>query len=571
MITYPPGQITTSGARRLLEITEPHVTYQAYDDSMVFHLMGPLAPTPGVQPGIVIADDSIKGLIPSWRTLDQVGANQDGVTFQDAVYEPAELDLMVEAHGRNPTETRQVIRDWISAWDAKKQGELSVFTPEQGLWWAKARWLKAPTDPLMNPWGNRQRFLWTARLDNAFWRSYDSVGQWQMTYEAMKDTFGYTAGSQSATSLGANWPLRYAGPETTGYIYTADGQARWEDADPLFNTDDREVVCGPYKDFNTSTDYQAVTMWWGSIPEIAMPDAAGNDVWVRMGRNGNGTWNGYGVRLRVKFGQITLSRFNNFVETQMVRKFLRLNPLKADRFTLVAGYEGNARLFKVLRNGVEIAAHKEEGTGSALGASYRGIGFGMYAAGSFLTQATPANIKKITAGDNSTVSQQGYLTLTNIGDIDSWPRYLLYGPGTFYIGNGPDSQDYVEFGPILDGQVVLLETEPRLRSVVDLTPSTVETSDVLTPFQKLIGLEKVLTLAANRNHPPLLRELESQFGVLPPQGNLYSYLTGRFSNPIPAKTPGAAASTSTIWVKIDNGNASSRIVGAVTPYRRWPL
>lgn len=568
MISYPPGEITPNGARRLLDGKEPHISYVGYDDSAVFHLMGPLAPAAGVQEGVTIARESIKGLIPNWKMLDQAGANQDGVTFNDALYEAAEIDMVVEAQGLTPAGTRKVIRDWVAAWDSKQQGELHVFTQEQGLWWAPVRWLKAPGESLMRAQANRQRFVWSARIDDALWRSYDSVGTFQFSYVDMTDTFNYTSGSLSASTLGTNWPLVYDQPDNInrGYIKTDGNQALWNDGESLYS---REVVAGPYKDFSTTTDNQVVSLVLGTIPEITLPYSAYNDIWGRMGRNSNGTWNGYGIRARMTWGYIELARFNNFTKTVMYWRPLLIPPIIGEKFTLVCGYENDPRLFKVMRDGVEILSHKEETTDSALGSSYRGIGFGMKAQLAIITQATPASVRKISAGVNSTVSQSGYVSLTNIGDVEAWPRFLLYGPGTFNIGNGPDSSDTVAFGPLLDGQVVLIETEPRRRSVVDLTPSSVSTDQELNVFQKL--LKALVSFASNNNVPPLLQQFESLFGILPPQGNLYSYLTGRFTKSVPAKSPGAEPTTSQIFVKIDDGNANSKVVAALTPRRRWPL
>ena len=569
MISYPPGELTPHGARRLIEGREPHISYVSHDGGVVWHLMGPFAPTAGVQPGVTITRESIKGLIAPWQTLDQAGANQDGVTFNDAVYQPAEIDMVVEAHGSSPDETRTVIRDWISSWDAHKTGELHIFTPEQGHWWAPVRWIKAPMDALMRASSNRQRFVWTCRIDDVFWRSYDSVSSFGFDYAKMTDSFEFVSQPVTQpTKLGDNWPLAYYGTGG-GYVFTDGRQAKWADSFDKLATDPRGVVVGPYKDFNTATNNQVVELLWGTTPEIVLRGSAANDIWGRMSRAGNGTWNGNGIRARIKFNEIVLSRYNNYAETIMKRRPLILPPLFDDRFTLVCGFEVDERLFKVLRNGVELMSHKESGTGSLLGSSYRGVGFGMMAGGALIGQATPGNLRKIKAGDNAKVSQSGYLPLANNGDVDSYPRYLLYGPGYFSLGNGPDNPDVVEFGPLLDGQVVLIETEPRRRSVVDLTPSTVSTSQVLNPFQQLI--KNLVSFASNGNIPPLLQQFESIFGILPPQGNLYSYLSGRFTNPVPAKLPGQSPVTSSIKVKIDNGNASSKVVAALTPRRRWPL
>lgn len=584
MTTYPPGEISLNQARRMVEGKEPFVSYRSWDEQTNWHIMGPLSPVPGVHDGITITDDSIKGLIGTWQMLDQTGANQDGTTFQDAVYSPVEIDMTVEAHGTTEQATRQVIRDWISSWDAHRTGELAVYTPENGMWWGDVRWLKAPTDTLMAAHAKRQRFLWTARIDDGFWRSYDSVSQFGFTYETMTDTFNYSAGSANATTLGANWPLKYYGTGG-GYIYSTtsaplggfipQNQARWrDDPDDPFTTNSREVIVGPYAGFNTSTDNQVVSIVLGSIPEISLPSGAFNDIWARMGRNANGTWNGHGIRARVGWGYIELARYNGFdgsgnpIKTILASRPLILPPLFGEKYTLVAGYDGNNRLFKIVRNNIDVLVHRERGTGSSLGAAYRGIGFGMFAAGALISQATPASVRKISAGDNTTVTQEGFVQLTNVGDVTSWPRYLLYGPGQFSIGNGPDTEDLVEIGPLLDGQVVLIETEPRRRSVIDVTPTPLP-AQTLNPFQKFI--QALVNFASNNNVPPLLRQFENLFGILPPQVAVYSLMSGRFTTGIEPKPSNSAGTTSNIRIRIDDGNASSKVVAALTPMRRWPL
>lgn len=343
MITYPAGDLTPNQVRRLAEGSEPQISYISPDDYFTFHLMGPRSPIAGVQEGIVILRESIKGLIAPWQTLDQAGANQDGVTFVDAVYSPAEIDMMVEAHGLTPANTRKVIRDWVQAWDVKSPGKLQVSADDNGDWFANVRWLKAPADALMRATTNRQRFMWTARMDDAFWYSLDSV-----------------------SSRATNGPLSFI----------------------------------------------------------------------------------------------------------------------------------------------------------------------------------------------------------NTGDQVAWPRYLLYGPGTFSIGNGPGSTDLVEFGPLLAGQVVLLETEPRRRSIVDVSPSELPPQN-LTPFQQF--LTGLISFATNGNVPPLLEQFASLFGVVPPQGNLYQYLQGRFTTPIPAQPSSGPGLPSQINVEITGGGNTTRIIGAITPRRRWPL
>lgn len=569
MISYPFGQVTPNQARRLVNGDEPFIAYRSFDGQATFHLMGPLSPVIGVQEGVTISRDSIKGLVPTWQMLDQSGANQDGVTFNDAVYNPTEIDMVVEAHGTSVEATRQVIRDWVSSWDARRTGELSVFTPDNGMWWADVRWLKAPTDALMRASSKRQKFVWTVRIDDAFWKSFDSVSTFGFVYEDMTDLFNY--GSSQSTDLGANWPLKYYG-SGGGYIYANGFQAVWKD-ESGFNTSSREVICGPYKNFSTDTDNSVVSIVLGTIPEISLPTGAYNDIWARMGRNSNGTWNGYGVRARIGPAYVELARFNGFdgggapIKSVLASRPMLLPPVFGEKFSLICGADGDPRKFKVSRNGIDILNHKEVDSGSAIGSSYRGIGFGMYAAGALITQATPAHVRKISAGDNSAVSQGDFVSLTNLGDVEAWPRYLLYGPGKFFIGNGPFSEDMIEFGPILPGQVVLIETEPRRRSVVDLSPTAQPQS--LGPVQTLI--KNLITFATNNNVPPLLAQFESLFGILPPQGPLFALLNGRFSKPFGPKPAGTLGVSAPIRIRVEDGSASTRVVAALTPRRRWPL
>lgn len=571
MISYPAGVLTPNQARRLIEGREPMIVYKSYDDSMTFHIMGPLSPIIGVQEGITVAAESIKGLTPNWQMLDQSGANQDGTTFADAVYEPAELDMVVEAHGLTAKGTRRVIRDWIASWDAHKTGELSVFTFDAGLWWAPVRWLKAPGEQLMRATSLRQRFIWSARIDDAFWRSYDSVATFRFTYNDLSLDFPTAISS----GLGGNWPLKYTG-SGTGVIYvTSTLQAGWKDQTGS-NTQTREVVAGPYKNYSTGTDNQVISMQLGVLPDVTYQASAYNDLWGRMGKNSAGNWNGYGVRARIGQKSVELSAWNNNVKTVLATAALTEPPKIYERWRLICGYQGNSKLFTVYRGNIRVLSFVDDRGLSTYGESFRGVGFGMLAAGITKTvgstvpnQMSPANVRNFQAGVNQDTDQgSNFLPLTNIGDVEAWPRYLIYGPGTFYIGNGPGTSDTVSIGPLLDGQVVLLDTEPRRRTVIDVSPTALPSQD-LTPTQLFI--KSLVTLATNNNTVPFLEQFESWFGILPPQGPLYSLLSGRFTFPIPAKSPGAAPKAVYISVKITGGNANSKVVAAVTPRRRWPM
>ena len=85
-------------------------------------------------------------------------------------------------------------------------------------------------------------------------------------------------------------------------------------------------------------------------------------------------------------------------------------------------------------------------------------------------------------------------------------------------------------------------------------------------------MDRLTSLATNNNVSPLLEWFESLLGIMPPQGEMYSLLKGRFTEQIalPKKPTGGPPETVSIPVEIVNGNPDSKIIAAVTPQRRWP-
>lgn len=352
-VTYPNSVVTPYGSYTMLERIEPLITYTSFDGTKRFHIRGGLAPTGVRLPNYGgVAMQSIQGLAPPFKHLDQQGARQDGTTWNDTVYDAAEYDMTLTAVAADAAELSETVRDWIAAWDPKKPGLFEYFTYEMGCWWCDTRLFKTWTDQLKRS-PRRQRkmtFAHAARNDNAFWRSADSVS------------------------------------------------------------------------------------------------------------------------------------------------------------TFAPG-----------------------GTGGA-----------------------------------------GFIPLTNIGSEDGWARHLCYA-GTsngavFSFGNGPGNTTTITFGPLLAGQIVLITTMPRLRSIVDLTPNLPPQS--LSQIQAFIDM--LLKLITANQVPPLLQWFESLFGILPPQGPLYSLLRGRFSKPIPGVAQPSEATTSYTAVKITGGNSASKVISALTPLRRWP-
>jgi hypothetical protein len=172
----------------------------------------------------------------------------------------------------------------------------------------------------------------------------------------------------------------------------------------------------------------------------------------------------------------------------------------------------------------------------------------------------------------------GFCPLTNFGTRPVFPRFLVTGPGTFTLGNGavPTLQGTISsagspitFGPLDAGQMALIYTQPRIRSVVDLSPT--QPAQLLTAFQTMIKTW-VNSAVGQAPVPPELTALESTYGILPPQGPLYSLLKGRFtsSSALPPMDDGYPVVTQYITVGITGGNSSSQIVAAATPYRTWP-
>jgi hypothetical protein len=139
---------------------------------------------------------------------------------------------------------------------------------------------------------------------------------------------------------------------------------------------------------------------------------------------------------------------------------------------------------------------------------------------------------KLVASNSTTLGLVGggannFLPLWNRGDQDSWPRFLVVGPGTFTIGDGTTTAKVI-FGPLTAGQQVLITTLPRIRSIIELTTST----------------------------------------------NLFPLLHGRFGNPIPATVDSRIpVSQRTIHIPVTVTGATTgvtSITGSCTPYWKWP-
>lgn len=161
----------------------------------------------------------------------------------------------------------------------------------------------------------------------------------------------------------------------------------------------------------------------------------------------------------------------------------------------------------------------------------------------------------------------GWLSFLNTGSENAWPVLLFTGPGTLSFSNGAaqNTATQLSFGPLQAGQKVLLSTNRRRRAVVDLSANTAAPN---TPTQALLA--QIINFVTNNNVPPLLQLFESQFGVYPPQGNLYELLTGQYTNPLPGVREPSWATLSQMAVSITGGNADTAVTGRIDPQREWP-
>ncbi len=435
MESYPPGLVTPYGEKLLREGVEPQITYTSHDGEMIFYLNGGLAPFMGVTDGVVLAE-GMDGLHAPFNFLDNKGARQDGVTNTDTVYDPAEMTMKVTCTAQTAEGLRRVIRKWFASWDPKKPGTLSWTTPEMGQWTCTPRLAKTPPEKLERAYGSRhqQTFTWNVRNDAAFWQGPNSISQLGVEFESAADDFNRNGNG----SLGPNWAQTYTGPGA-GVCTASNGSAVWSASDPTtFFTGTQSVVCGPFKDYSTSSDTQSISWIPADTPEFTVGTGAANYVWGRMGRNTDGSWNGYGVRAAVGWGFTQIAVFNNFVETVLVQQFSLVPPLAGEVWTLNCGSSTDPYYFELVRDdyilGVfdarfVMCSATDTAHVSQVGANYRGVGFGLQAGGSILLQATPANVEQISC--NGTVLDNFSTNYSN-GLGPSWPlRY--YGSGVGYV------------------------------------------------------------------------------------------------------------------------------------------
>jgi Phage tail protein len=574
---YPAGSITPAGAYHLLADHIPTMKYRSYDNTTVFAVYGGEAIYDPTMPESVQVTD-IKGLIPPWQNITQKGATQDGATYIDSLYDPIEVDITVRIRGRDGKHTRQVQRDWIAAWDAKQPGTLSWFSHTLGYWWAPVQLNKAPVDKLTGGNWLPQSFIWPAIAYTAFWQSFDCVDSFGFTYTSSGGTDSFT----TTTSEGVTgWTITYSAlggwlKESAQAALTVldipistpsgGGMVQWvNDPDNPIGVDGVDVVA-INSTYISDSDDQVVSVRLGSVPTWFVYGAAYNDIWFRCPPPGTVAPGVTGMRLRIGSGTLRLSYFIDSVETVLRQRSLLIPPLPGEIWTVICSDYTFTIQRGILIGQSTVVSVTDGAQGSPKGSGYRAAGFGMHVS----PDTIPAGVLEWTAGDNTAVTQSGYITMVNAGDQPMYPRFTLYGPGTFVLGDGPNNAgNNVTMGPLLPNQIVQLRTDPRNRGVTDLT-SQPASPQALSLWQT--ALEDFLSLALGNNTTPLVAAIESEFDVPAPQGNIYSLLNGRFSDNsgIPGRPVAGPLASYEIPVSITGGNANSRIVAAGTPLRRFP-
>lgn len=570
VIRIPTNKVLPHGAFYFIKGIHPRVRLEAPDGSVIFEILGGGSIADKYEsPECVVLKSSPKGMVAGWKFVDQQGANEDGVTFLNAVNDAGEVTLPVRVVARDGAHLRWVVRLLLGSLDKTKKSKLSWFTQELGYWWGDVRHSRPDVGGYrVGGQATSTTFDLHLRIDGGAWRTFDHVDEFRLPFDSMKDTFDIDYVEDK--NMGPMWPLYFTGPGG-GYPYTVRGAMRWrDDRARTFFTEPRQFVAGPYRDFSTATDNQVVSVVFGSWQEWG----ASNDIWLRKGRTASGQWNGTGVRVRITGAWIEVAAFNNFHRTNIAAGFATnpFPPLPNERYRGEAGgldKDGNfnPRIFRVRKGGAVIFTAKDSAGVSALGASLRGVGTGGQAAGAFITQGTPAVIKEVSAGDLTSSAPVGYLTRINVGDQDMWDRYTITGPGTFEIAAGPGASQMVKIGPLLPNQRVQLRSDGQKRRIIDLT-QVPATANELLEYRKVLA--ELDSYAPIKNIGPTRAANASEFGVVPPQGNLHRIIEGWFTHPIPAKSPGRPAEEHRVAVKITGGNADSRVIAAGTPLRKFP-
>lgn len=562
-VTYPAGPITPHGQYFRDKGRYPTVHLGSHDGSVEFYLHGGESiPWPDKPECVRLTKDGLKGLIAPGRIVGQKGATEDGETFIDGLYDPAEPELSLVARARDPRRLQSLVAELLGSVDLRRTSPLTITNANGERWWANVRSNgKSQAEPFT--WGESrwQKLSLRLRVDGAFWRGESDISGLGFQYERHADEFDYTANEVGLTQ---DWYITYMGGEG-GHVGAASGELVWKPpADPPLFADSRSAIMR-HNTFRASDDDMIVEMLLGgNATGIAFPGNASNGIWARM-HNTDGWAGNYGVRALIELGSVTISKFNNGTKTDLGWQLFTVTPQNGDLFQLHC--IGNR--YSVLRNGREILAVTDPAP--IKGPNYRAGGMEMHAGATIAYMATaPAPVARWAMSSNNTAAQPGKIQCVNIGSEPMYRTYTLVGPGTFNIAVAPGSTDMVSLGPLLDNQVIYLRTDPRKTTITDLTAKP-PTPQQLNDWQNAV--KDFLDFATGGNAPPLMWALASHFGIQPPQGNLYSLLKGRFSteSAIPAAPVSGEPEPYFVDASITGGNADSQIISTGIPLRRYPL
>ncbi|MEB3021316.1 DUF7257 domain-containing protein [[Mycobacterium] crassicus] len=560
--TYPAGPITPHGQYFRDKGRYPTVHLGSHDGSVGFYLHGGESiPWPDQPECVRLTRDGIKGLIAPGKIVGQKGATEDGETFIDGIYDPAEPELGVVARARDPRRLQSLVAELLGSIDLKRTSPLTVTTATGERWWSDVRWAKIPAEPFT--WGEarRQKLTLRLRIDGAFWRSDSDISGLGFQYERHVDEFDYIA-ADVGTAQG--WDVIYVGGQG-GHVSANGSELYWTPSEfgaPTWD-DPRSAIMRNRDHQATDDDMIAELLLGGYGTGLPFPGNASNGIWACMNNTGNPGRDG--IRALIELAQVKVSKFVAGTETVLKTVPLSVQPQHGDLFQLICAPNG---AISVRRNALTILTTTD--TSPQRGANFRSGGMEMHAGATMLWATTPAPVDRWALSSNNTAAQGGKIQCFNFGDQPMYRTYTLVGPGIFNIAVSPGSTDMVSMGPLLDGQVIYLRTDPRKTTITDLTAKP-PTPQQLNDWQQAV--KDFLDFATGGNAPPLMHALASQFGIQPPQGNLYSLLKGRFGteSAIPPAPVSGEPEPYFVDASITDGNADSQLISTGIPLRRYPL
>ena len=179
VVRIPTNPVLPHGAFYFIKGLHPRVRLEAPDGSVIFEILGGGSIADKYEsPECVVLKSAPKGMIAGWKFIDQQGANEDGVTFLNAVNDAGEVTLPLRVIARDGAHLRWVMRLLLGSVDKTKKSKLSWFTQELGYWWGDVRHSR----PDVNGYRVGGQATSTTldlhlRIDGGAWRSFDHVDE----------------------------------------------------------------------------------------------------------------------------------------------------------------------------------------------------------------------------------------------------------------------------------------------------------------------------------------------------------------------------------------------------------